>query len=293
MKASRLSLWALLFAGPFIAVWAAPPVIGVAQSRGAFLLNNSSVPGTATILEGASLRTETASSDVSLNSGQRLTISPGSTTTIYSDRMVLESGLAEVRRISGYRIAARNLSIGAPGPDVQFKVRVSVDGGVTVSTTSGKAEVWNAAGLLVAQVFPGEPIEMQPADPARIQLSGVVQKTGPFFTLKDETLHITVELRGPNLAALVGKQVQVSGTIVSGVSPAPLASEIVNVARAEAVPGAVGASGAGAAAAAAAVTPGMSTAATVAIIGGVAVAATAGGLAAAGTFGGSGPSVSR
>jgi len=85
----------------------------VAQSRGAFFVNNASVPGTATILDGTSVRTTATSSDVSLKGGERLTLASSSEARIYQDRLVLTSGMADLNHMSNYRLETGNFQIGA------------------------------------------------------------------------------------------------------------------------------------------------------------------------------------
>src|SRR5260370_38758530 len=117
----RRTTWLLLLCGSIATLAASPPVIGVARSRGAFLINNASVPGTATLLDGASVRTMELSSDVRLRTGQRLTLGSQSVATIYQDRLVLESGTAEVDRSYGYSVEAGGprhggVTLGGGGP---------------------------------------------------------------------------------------------------------------------------------------------------------------------------------
>src|SRR5271157_2589911 len=111
--------------GSLVTLAASPPVIGVAQSRGAFFVNNASVPGTATIWDGTSVRTTTTSSDVSLKSGERFTLASGSAAQVFQDRVVLETGMAELQHVSAYRLETSNLRIGAS--DAGALVRVAID----------------------------------------------------------------------------------------------------------------------------------------------------------------------
>src|SRR5262249_50392228 len=154
-KHIRRLLWVMLVCGSILTLAASPPVIGVAQSRGAFLINHASVPGSATILEGASVQTMAASSDVSLKSGERLTLASGSAPSIYQDHMALESGAAQLAHLSAYRLETDTLRIGASDPATQLRVAVDGKGQVRVTAVAGSAEVRNRQGLLVARVFPG------------------------------------------------------------------------------------------------------------------------------------------
>lgn len=290
----RRSLWFALVCGSLVTLSASPPVIGVAQSRGAFFVNNASVPGTATILDGTSVRTTTNSSDVSLKSGERVTLASSSSARVYQDRLVLEAGMAELNHLSAYHVETRNLRISASGTGAM--VRVGLDSGnqVNVSAVVGTAEVRTPQGQLVARVFPGTALQVKAVGATTTSnLTGTVEsKDGKFF-LTDDTTKVKMELRGSNLKSLVGKHVKVTGSGASGETPAGDASQVVLVASATVVAAAVAGGAAGGAAAGAAVATGVSATTIIAVGGGIAAAATAGGLAAAGTFSGSSPTVSR
>jgi len=295
----RRSLWLGLVCGSFVALSASPPVIGVAQSQGAFFVNNASVPGTATILDGTSVRTAATSSDVSLKSGPHVTLASSSAARVYQDRLVLETGMAELNHLAAYQVETRNLRISASGAGALL--RVALDGGrqVKVAAVVGTAEVRNAQGMLVARVSPGTALQLKSVTATTSKLTGTVESQGGRFFLTDEITRVKVELRGSNLAGLVGKRVQVSGSVVPGEMAVGGASQVILVASTTVVAavaagaaGAAGGAAAGGAAAGAAVATGVSVT-TVAVVGGVAAAATVGGLAAAGTIGGSDSTVSR
>jgi hypothetical protein len=285
----RRTTWLLLICGSIATLAASPPVIGVARSRGAFLINNASVPGTATLLDGTSVRTMELSSDVKLRTGERLTLGSQSVATIYQDRLVLESGTAEVDRLYGYRVEAGALRIGASISGSSVRVAVNGNKQVQVAAMTGAAEVRNAKGALVAQVLPGMALELQTAEGNASDLTGVVTSEHGKFYLTDEITNVRVELRGANLKQLLGKKAHVKGTTV----PASVAGDDAVFTVASATLVGVSAAAGGAAAAGAATTAGISsTAIGLIVVGGVAVG-TVGGLAAAGTFSSSNPTISR
>jgi hypothetical protein len=248
------------------------------------MIDNASVPGNATLLDGTSLRTMSQPSTVRLRTGQSLTLGPASKATIYQNRLVLERGVAELDDVSAYRVEAGKLSIGGSGPDAN--IRVTMDSGrqIQVAATTGGAEVRNFSGLLVARVLPGTALQLRTAeDNNSADLTGrVTSQDGKFF-LTDETTKVKWEVQGNNLAELVGKRVHITGTI--GPPDERRKGGLVVVASATVVKGAAvaGAAGAGGAAAGAATAGGMSATVIALIVGGAA-AATVGGLAAAGTF---------
>jgi len=200
---------------------------------------------------------------------------------------VLQSGLAELRQASTYRVEAAGLRIDSAESGTRLRV-ASADGKlVKVAVAAGSAEVRNAGGLLVARVLPGVLLQLQPAPASSTTLTGIVTTDGDRFFLTDETTKVKVELRGDKLGGMVGKRVTVVGTQVDDGKPLP-----AGVTQVLAVSGITATPAAGSSAGAARAT-GVSGA-KLAIIGGVAAAATVGGLAAAGTIGGgSSATVSR
>jgi len=299
----RLVLF-LLVCGSILTVSASPPVIGVAQSRGAFLINHASVPGTATILDGTSVQTLAASSDISLKSGARLTLGSNSTARVFQDRVLLESGAAELGHAPSYQLETSSLRIGAADPGTRIRVALAAGDRVRVAAFGGTAEIRNGQGILVARVLTGTALQLAAAPGNQAVLTGVVEAENGKFFLTDETTKVKVELRGTDLKKLVGKRVKVTGSTVVGETPSGKASQVVHVtdaailaagaaAAGAAAAGGAGAAAAGGAAAGAATAAGVSIT-TMAVVGGVAVGATVGGLAAAGTLGGSSAStVSR
>lgn len=292
MHPMRTTPWFLLICGSLMTLAASPPVIGVAQSRAAFSINNASVPGSATVLDGTAIRTNDAPSDVMLKTGERLRLAPNSAAVVYRDHVVLQAGLAEAIHAAAYRIDAQSLQIRAVDSGAHLTVSLAGKKEVAVSTSGGYAEINNSSGVLVARMYPGDQIQMQPAETDAIRLTGTVQKRGGAYVLQDETTHVTAELRGENLKAMVGKDVRINGTLKPGVSPVSGVSQVVMVTNATVVAAATGTGSVGVPAGAATAS-GLSTGTTVAVVGGVAAAATMGGLGAAGTFSGSGPAVSR
>jgi hypothetical protein len=279
----------LLAYGSVVMLAASPPVIGVARSRGAFLINDASVPGTATILDGTSVKTLGLSSDVKLTTGERVTLRSGSAAAIYQDHLVLQSGMAEVDHPSAYRVDAAGFRIGASDPDASFRVAVNGSRQVQVVATAGTAEVRNAKGGLVARILSGTALElrMTPGD-AATDLTGMVTSEHGKFFLTDETTKVKYELLGSGVSALVGKRAHVTGSIAAATKAGDPA--VVTVDTATGLPAAAAGAAGGGAAAGAATAGGVSATAIVLIGAGVA-GGTLGGLAAAGTF--SGSTVSR
>lgn len=290
MKPTNLFLWVLLSSGAITVLSASPPVIGTAQSAGAFHIDNAAVPGSGTVLDGTDIRTGGTASEVRLTGGARLTIAAASGATVYRDRALLEGGAVSLRSAPGYRVEARSLRVTAVEAEAHIDVAMDGRGSVSVAARAGSADVRNAAGVLIARVLPGEGIAFDPAPPGVVQLAGVLNRRGPVFLLTDDVTHVVAQLRGANLAALVGKHVSVTGTPGSG-TPQDGASEIVDIANASVTPKTPGTGIGRGPAKPAAISSGLSARTIAIAAGGAAVAGTVGGLAATGAFGNN--SVSR
>jgi hypothetical protein len=279
-----------------LALVAAGTGIGVAMSQGNIMVNNSSTAGNATIFDGATLETMSATSSVRLNDGAQLRLSSDSRAKVYSDHMDLQKGSAS---ITGYAAKANGLSVRAVGKSTA-SVSMHDQGMVEIAALTGDVKVFNAAGLNIANLVPGRALDLRPQDAgasAPSSLTGCAVKSGNNTMLTDETSKVTVQLNGGNVRA--GRRVQISGTMVPNASPAQGATQVVNVTSVKEVGGtckagaAAGAAAGGAAAGAAAAGAGISTA--TAVVAGVAVAAGVGvgAAAAAGSFNsGSAPTIS-
>ena len=277
----------LALCGSAMTLTASPPVIGVARSWGTFFVNDASVPGSATVFDGTSLKTVDAASTLNLTGGERVLLASNTAAKIYAGRLQLDRGTAEFGGSTAYRVEARSLRIG--GSDAGARVRVAIDrqNRVLVASLGGAAEVRNSRGMLVARVPTGAALSLSEANPDAVEVTGVVQEENGKFYVTDTTTNVKVQLRG-ELQKFVGKAVHVTGTVESASTEAgdPM---VVSVTSATAA----GATGVGAGAAGAAVAGGSIP--TMAIVGGgaaIVTGGTLGGLYASGMIG-SGPNVSR
>jgi hypothetical protein len=120
-----------------------------------------------------------------------------------------------------------------------------------------------------------------------VTITGMVTTKDGIFFMKDQTTNVIAQIKGMNkdLFKLVGKRTEITGSIIPDATPVAPATEVVAIVKSRILGGALPAAAATAGAAGAVgAAVGLSTAATVAIVGGVAVGGTIGGLAAAGTF---------
>jgi hypothetical protein len=158
-------------------------------------VEGSQVWGNATLFDGATIETSSASSEMALRNGVKVQLGAGSRAQIWQNRLVLEKGAAQ---------------LAAPG---SFEVRVL-----------------NHANLIRAP-FKGS-VAMQAAQGQTVHVGCMVYKDGRFL-LQDQTTQEVIELSGPDLAANVGNRVEARGAASSakpGVVPATSVMNIASIA---------------------------------------------------------------
>jgi len=204
---------------------AATPAIGVALSEGTIVVNDSQTPGNATVFNGTTLQTQRTSSQVRLKDGAQVRFDLDSRGTLFSDHVDLQQGSA---RISDYSANANGLSVRATGDssaNVTMKGKV-----IEVAALTGNVQVFNAAGINVANLLPGRALDLRPQDAganAPSSLTGCPVKSGSNFLLTDEASNVTAQLRGGNLKA--GTRVHVTGTLVPNAKAASPATQVIAV----------------------------------------------------------------
>lgn len=295
----------LCVSGCLVAATATSSSIGTIKSPGEFRVDGSVIRGNSTVFDGNVIETRTATSVIQL-AGAQITLSGQSRVKVFRDHTVIEDGNGLITDTGKHVIEAGSLRIVPASNESVVRVKMSGPRDVAVSAGSGTAEVRNLSGILVATLRPGTALAFDAAAgaAAAATLTGVLSAKGSAFLLTDTTANITVELRGADLAKYTGKPVRVTGSIMKNSTAAAGASQVIHVTaidvissakKSAAAAGAAGTAAGGAAAggaAAGAAAAGISTAATVAIVGGVAVAGTVAGVAATSNDSGS-SSVSR
>ncbi len=272
---------------------ATTPGIGVAMSQGNILVNDAKTAGNTTITAGSTLETQSAASQVRLNEGGQLRLSGSSRAKIFADHMDLQIGTV---RISDYSANASGLKVRAEG-SASATVSMRNAGVVQIAALTGSVQVFNAAGINVANLLPGRALDLKAQDAgasAPSSLTGCAVKAGGNTLMTDETSNVTVQLKGQNVRA--GRRVQITGSMVPNATAPSPATQVINVTsvkevggtcKAGTTAGGAAAGGAAGGAGAAGAAAGVST--TTAVVAGVAAAAAAGigAAAAAGAIGGS------
>ena len=173
----------------------AAPAIGIVTASGHFSVEGSQVWGNATLFDGATVETSSASSELALRNGVSVQLGAGSRVRIWQNRLILEKGAAQ---------------LSAPAA---FEARVS-----------------DQAKLIRAS-FKGS-VAMQAAQGQTVHTGCIVYKDGRFL-LQDQNTQEVIELSGPDLGANVGNRVEARGTASSarpGVAPATSVMNIASIA---------------------------------------------------------------
>ncbi|MFN7921782.1 MAG: hypothetical protein U0Q16_16905 [Bryobacteraceae bacterium] len=225
----KATLLAILAVGSFVPALAGNGAIGIAEAPGRFKVNGSDVSGNATLFNGATVETARASSRLRVQ-GARLELNPGSRLKVFEKSAALELGAGELAG-SEYAIEARSLRIAPEGQSTVARVKLDEGKGVLVAAANGPVRVYNHLGDLVASVRAGSALSLipEPAQAENSNLTGCVKKVDGKYLLTDTTANITVELRGTDLDANVGKRVDMTGSTFRTATPAPGASKVVRV----------------------------------------------------------------
>lgn len=175
----------------FSAIALAAPAIGIVTASGHFSVEGSEVWGNATLFDGVTIETSSASSELALRNGVKVQLGAGSRARIWQNRLILEKGAAQ---------------LAAPG--------------------SFEARVLNNANLIRA---PFRGVAMQAAQGQTVHAGCMVYKDGRFL-LQDQTTQEVIELSGPDLAANVGNRVEARGAISTARPSVAPATSVMNVA---------------------------------------------------------------
>lgn len=183
---ARTLLSSLLFS---VAALAAP-AIGIVTASGHFSVEGSQVWGNATLFDGATIETGSASSELSLRNGVKVQLGAGSRAQIWQNRLVLEKGIAQ---------------LAAPA--------------------SFDARVWQQAKLIRAsfQTPLKRNVAFQAAQGQTVHSGCMVYKNGHFL-VQDQNTQEVVEISGRDLAANIGNRVEVRGAALSTPAAAPATS---------------------------------------------------------------------
>lgn len=227
---------------PYRLMWAAPAAlacllaaadspIGIATSSGDFLLDHARVAGNATLRDGALIETTAAPSALRLRNGPRIDLGEQARARVFTDRLVLEAGASDIRAGTGFAVEAASLRITSAASRTSARIIRQGEKIVQVGVSEGSMQVWDARGILVANVVPGTPLEFEPqvagAAPPSSFGGCLLQKQGR-WVLYDQTTRILIQLRGTGFEREWGNRIQVIGTTDTG-AQSEVAAQVVDV----------------------------------------------------------------
>jgi hypothetical protein len=135
-------------------VFAATPVIGVASAFGSFSINNVGMAGTANVLDGSQLKTDSAPSEVALRNGATIRLATKSSGKVSTNAFLLTGGAAKIDNVGKYVIQGDRYSVLADNPKAQIAVRLN-QGMFDVASISGAVRVLDGSGALLTRVPAG------------------------------------------------------------------------------------------------------------------------------------------
>jgi hypothetical protein len=236
----------LLMAMPAPVQGAAAKALGTAEGQGTFEVNRKVVSGTGSIAPGDEIVTRGNGSTVRLGPGGRGDLAPQSIAVVHEGRLELRGGTVSAQ---GLGIEAGKLTIVPEAGASRATVQI-LNGRVNVNAHSGRVQVKNAEGVLLAQVLPGKPLAFAPAAGRRsgLLLHGTMEASRGNHFLTDETASVKFQLSGLGLDRYSGRRVTLTGHMLDGVRALDGASGVVAVELVQLAayqPPAAGAAGAG------------------------------------------------
>ena len=204
--------------------------LGVASSPGGFKLNNAPVSGSATLFDGSIIETTDAPSRLGLASGSTFQLSPNSRARLNSASLVLERGLADILPGKPSMVRARSLLITPVTPDSRGRISLTGANLVQVTAAAGAFRIYNASGVLISRLEPGDAFEFEPQDQGPAPPSsaiGCVLKKDNKFVIYDQSTRLTVELQGAGIEKEWGNRVQANGTARSTGQPGTATTQVL------------------------------------------------------------------
>ena len=204
--------------------------IGTASARGDMRVDNYTVKDSATLFDGSVVETGQASADLHLGQGTEIRMASSSRGTLYRDHLVLQQGASELSASGSFKVEAEGLRVTPSEPNSRGTVSLRSGNKLEVAALSGSFGVMNQQGIQLASVRPGQPLSfaMQAAvASSSFTGTGVLSAEGEnyFVTVGGVKYQVT----GKDLAKKVGKNVKVTGSIVSGATPAAGATAVIAV----------------------------------------------------------------
>lgn len=140
---------------------ALPRYIGVVSAEGSLWVDSAGVSDHATVFEGSTVETTDAPATVRIGNAVRVLLDANSRAQVYADHLRLERGSGQLDSGSNYRVEARTLRVMLGSAESRAVVAISESGTVEVGSLNGDVRVTNANGARIANVEPGNSVELR------------------------------------------------------------------------------------------------------------------------------------
>jgi len=144
--------------------------------------------------------------------------------------MILEKGETRIDYAVEFHLEALGLTVRAGAGSSSGRIGMEGTTRLRVSVLTGNFRVWNARGVLVANVAPGSAVAFEPqptAAAAATKITGTLTEQRGHFMLTDRVTRVTVEVTGQRLAAYVGQVVGVTGALDVAAKSVANASQVI------------------------------------------------------------------
>jgi hypothetical protein len=184
------------------------------MASGSFQLDQARIWGNGTVFDGSTVESRTAPARIHLDGGTELELAPASRVKVFQGRAVLEQGFGRLNSPGGYRLVAQAVQVSSAAGRAVAAVELKVAGAAVVASLTGRVQIRNLHGILVADLESGQAVTVDPnqdGEPGAAKVTGCLTRQNERMQLTDEVSHVTFEVRGPGLDAEVGNRIEVTG----------------------------------------------------------------------------------
>ena len=211
--------------------------IGTASARGDIRVDSHQVENNATLFNGSMVETGQASADLRLGKGTEITMSRETTGMVYSDHLVLQHGQGELAASGAFHFEANGLHVTPLSSGSRGLVSVPDGKTVEVAALTGSFGIVDPDGKILGNVVPGKALHFQLASATDSTTGTTFTGTGPiakdaqgnYFLYDTNDGSKFYQITCDDVGKLVGKYVTLTGTVVTGATPAGGAIEVVCV----------------------------------------------------------------
>jgi hypothetical protein len=221
---------AMLWIGVAAASDISNPAIGLVVSPGDFQIDGSRARGNGSLTSGTIVDDLRSPTHVSLTNRTRFDLAPDAQGQIFSDRLVLKRGMAQVWPADGFAVVANGLRLDSVAALSNFRVWRLDEMTISVTAVSGMAAAQTAAGAPVAQIPEGQTQEVS-------VVAGCLAQDKLHFLVRDQATKTLVEVRGPDVAGHVNHRVSITGVVDAATSPVAGAVRLIREAVLTDLPG--------------------------------------------------------